>query len=362
MIGAVIEIYETAYRVDLFMLLNEAVNRRNELQTLKDRQDQLLLSVIPAYLTDRASKGIMSISENVSKNNHQHRKLFHELYVQYHANVSILFADIVNFTVLASKLSAKELVHTLNELYSKFDRDAQKLQCMRIKFLGDCYYCVSGLPVNRPNHADMCVIMGLEMIKTIKQVQIATNVDVNMRIGVHTGFVLCGVLGLRKWQFDVWSDDVTLANHMESAGRPGAVHITKATKELLFGEYNIIEAHSKDPILTALGQPTYFILPDKTTIFQRAVSIHHRRRMITDQEGCNDLPFSRSFSQKSFKSKASKIVEYWGAETPFANLSRTSSDLLLKEEGKHAVVCRDSNAIQSLTLIENNFASHEIKT
>lgn len=83
---------------------------------------------------------------------------------------SILFADIVNFTVLAAQLTAKDLVRTLNELYSKFDRDAQRLQCMRIKFLGDCYYCVSGMPVNRPNHADMCVVMGLEMINTIKWV------------------------------------------------------------------------------------------------------------------------------------------------------------------------------------------------
>lgn len=95
---------------------------------------------------------------------------------------SILFADIVNFTVLATQLTAKDLVRTLNELYSKFDRDAQvtsihenkenkifqRLQCMRIKFLGDCYYCVSGMPVNRPNHADMCVVLGLQMINTIK--------------------------------------------------------------------------------------------------------------------------------------------------------------------------------------------------
>ncbi|VDN30784.1 unnamed protein product [Cylicostephanus goldi] len=168
-VGIVSDSNEAGNRADIAMKLTEAVYRRTELETLKDRQDQLLLSVIPAYLTDKVSKSIIQSSSTAARNNNsKHHKLFHDLHVQVHDNVSILFADIVNFTVLAAQLTAKDLVRTLNELYSKFDKDAQKLQCMRIKFLGDCYYCVSGMPVNRPNHADMCVVMGLEMIKTIK--------------------------------------------------------------------------------------------------------------------------------------------------------------------------------------------------
>ncbi|XP_034019957.1 adenylate cyclase type 2-like [Thalassophryne amazonica] len=283
---------------------------RSQKELKKYQQEQLLLSVLPRYIAMELKTEVikrLSKPKGHDENGCSFHN-FHSLYIRQHKDVSILYADIVGFTKLASTCSPEELVAVLNKLFGRFDDIAKRNGCLRIKILGDCYYCVSGLPDPIPTHAKNCVQMGLDMCTAISNLREATDVEISMRVGVHSGHVLSGVIGLQKWQYDVWSDDVTLANQMESGGLPGRVHITEETLQHLNGEYRVEDGDgaSRNPHLA--GRRTYLVIDP-----------HKAQNLSKRHKPLNTLRPSDTRQRASVR--MSQYLQSWRSVHPFDHLN-----------------------------------------
>ena len=176
-----------------------------------DRAEGLLLNILPAPIAAR-------LKDNP------------ELIADEHPQVSVLFADIVNFTETSDRMAPTDLVQTLNTAFSRFDALVEKHGCEKIKTIGDAYMVVSGLPEPRADHAQAMVALALDMIDVARDINASGEFPFTLRIGINSGPVVAGVIGERKFAYDLWGDTVNVASRMESHGQPGIIQITEATR------------------------------------------------------------------------------------------------------------------------------------
>jgi adenylate cyclase len=191
-----------------------------EIAAERAKSDRLLRNVLPARIAERLREEPGSLAE------------------QFDA-ATVLFADLVAFTPLAEQLGPERTADMLNALVSRFDDLAERFELEKIKTIGDAYLVVGGVPDRTPDHAIRVVRMGLEMIRATTAYAQECNLPLVVRVGVHSGPVVAGVIGRTKFAYDVWGDTVNVASRLESSGVPGEVQASEATVALLGDDFSI---------------------------------------------------------------------------------------------------------------------------
>ncbi|MBX7152239.1 hypothetical protein K1X84_11390 [bacterium] len=214
--------------------------RTRDLKLERDKSERLLLNILPEPIAERLKTQEETIADSF-------------------AEVTVLFADIVDFTKLSARISPEELVGFLNDVFSAFDGLVEKHQLEKIKTIGDAYMIVSGLPNPRPDHALAMANMALDMQNELNKLNQAKNTSVQVRIGINTGPVVAGVIGKKKFIYDLWGDAVNTASRMESHGVPGCIQVTESTYTALkdqfkFEKRGMVTIKGKGDMMTYLLQ------------------------------------------------------------------------------------------------------------
>jgi adenylate cyclase len=210
-----------------------------QLQVERTKSERLLLNVLPKAIAERLKAGQRTIVDSFIES-------------------TVLFADIVGFTRISAKQSPQRTVQLLNDIFSSFDRIAEQLELEKIKTIGDAYMLVSGVPVIRNDHAYACATAAFEILEAVRAFNRRHQLDWSIRIGMNSGPVVAGIIGTRKFAYDLWGDTVNIASRMESHGQPGQIQVSEATKKLLDGKYDF-QPVGVIPIKNSPDMPTYLL-------------------------------------------------------------------------------------------------------
>jgi adenylate cyclase len=197
-------------------MLTSLERLNTELEGERAKAERLLRNVLPGPIAERLKHGEGTIADAFD-------------------SVTVLFADIVGFTTLSSKVPATELVVVLNDVFSRFDTLAERHGLEKIKTIGDAYMVVAGVPEPRPDHAVAVARMALDMLDEIRAFNTERGTELGIRIGIHSGPAVAGVIGKKKFIYDIWGDTVNTASRMESTGMPGRVQVSDVTAQALDG-------------------------------------------------------------------------------------------------------------------------------
>jgi class 3 adenylate cyclase len=211
-----------------------------ELKLEREKSERLLLSILPQKIADRLKNGEETIAESF-------------------AQVTVLFADLAGFTEFSQNVDARNLVELLDEIFSAFDDLAARLGVEKIKTIGDAYMAVAGLPVPRADHADAVASLALGMQEAFQGVLAERGLPLELRIGMHSGPVVAGVIGRQKFAYDLWGNTVNLASRMESSGEAKRIHVSAATRALL-GERFLFADRGEVAIKGKGPMQTFFLL------------------------------------------------------------------------------------------------------
>jgi len=229
--------YAISFALAFFSLA--ATERAEEALDIEHRQSEsLLLNILPRAIATRLKLSGDAIAERFE-------------------DVTILFADVVGFTPMSGRLRPDVVVAFLNQLFSEFDRLAEKHGLEKIKTIGDAYMVAGGIPEVRTDHARAIANMALEMQGVVRALRTPTGDPLMLRIGINTGPAIAGVIGLRKFSYDLWGDTVNTASRMESHGIPGTIQVTDRTRCLLENEFEfedrgVVEIKGKGPMTLSL--------------------------------------------------------------------------------------------------------------
>ena len=224
----------------LALFANQLQDALAALRRAQDRAENLLLNVLPRSIADKLKAEPQTIADQFSA-------------------ASILFADVVDFTPRAEHLPPADVVGMLDNLFSHFDTLAERYGLEKIKTIGDCYMVAAGVPTPRADHARALALLALDMLNAVRAGEAVGDLGLELRIGVNSGPVVAGVIGRKRFLYDLWGDAVNIASRMETHGTPGHIQITRATYGLLKDEFRC-EARGTVSIKGKGDMETWYLL------------------------------------------------------------------------------------------------------